>query len=68
MVYLGLPIKNGGSFHGELLNNQSVNLIIYDLWFAIILIYDLWFYGLWFMINLWWFTLYLLVIFHGYVE
>ena len=31
MVYLGLPIKNGGSFHGELLNNQSVNLIIYDL-------------------------------------
>ena len=51
MVYLGLPIKNGGSFHGELLNNQSVNLIIYDLWFAIILIYDLWFYGLWFICD-----------------
>ena len=24
MVYLGLPIQNGGSFHGELLNNQMV--------------------------------------------
>ena len=24
MVYLGLPIKNGGSVHGELLNNQMV--------------------------------------------
>ena len=22
---LGLPIKNGGSFHGELLNNQRLN-------------------------------------------
>ena len=25
MVYLGLPIKNGGSFHGKLLNNQRVS-------------------------------------------
>jgi hypothetical protein len=45
MVYLGLP--KTVIFHGELLNNQSVNLIISDLWLAIILIYDLWFYDLW---------------------
>ena len=28
MVYLGLPIKNGWIFHGELLNNQRVHIIV----------------------------------------
>jgi hypothetical protein len=27
-VYLGIPIKNGGSFHGKLFNNQMVPSIV----------------------------------------